>query len=160
MDDKKCSNLYALLKIESGTEDYRYFHEIQRADLLRIAENDYDPSSYDAFFLVPAERHQLLLKYNRAAIGVLTFDKIDGHKAVLRGIAIKEEFRNCGHGRALIEAARDYAADRGVTQLCVNANVDKTPFYRRLFFIETEWSHAEATLMSGEGAPVQMVLHL
>jgi N-acetylglutamate synthase-like GNAT family acetyltransferase len=81
----------------------------------------------------------------------------------MRGVAVKSDRQGEGHGRELGRLIEAFARSIGITQLCVNADPEKTGYYAALGFIEQIWSDAELEDCRAGRAwpmPVQMVKRL
>lgn len=139
------SNEYSLNAVASLSEEWQKFHDIQRFSLFGHSPNDpYDPHYHDTcgiddmskFFT----RKLLLLKVNDQAIGITTLDVCNDGSAVTRGVAIREGQRGKGHGRALGNLLEQFARANGLSALHVNADPEKTGYYKKLGYRSHVWS--------------------
>lgn len=145
---------YELVVVTPGSDDWMAFHHVQRTALFRQSPAEYEPTFHDAYYFRPARRCQLLLKWNRLALGVTTLDEFQDSRAATRSVAVAEEFQGKGHGRTLLLLTQEFAKRRGIETLCVNAGADAVGFYRSLGFVEETW---DATEFDGIESPQTMV---
>ena len=134
---------HRLNAVNEKTALQREFHEICRVSLFKQTEDEYIPEIVDSYYPQPAQRTELLLSFNHTSIGTIAIDDFGNGKAALRMVAIHPEHQRLGHGRMLLNLAEDFASERGIGQLCVNANPDAAGFYGALGFTEGIWSEKE-----------------
>ena len=171
MKYKNCFNFgtHNLLVVERYSEEWKEFHDIQRYSLFELREEDhYDPDYHDSggSFSInpPSSRLSLMLKHEGRAVGITTLDLWPDNRAVMRGVAIRQDARGLGHGRALGSLVATFAHAQGVGELMVNADPAKVGYYQRLGFTTETWSDSELELWRNGGVnstvPVQMVKRL
>lgn len=86
----------------------------------------------------------LLFFFNDEAIGTVRIDLAPNRKmAILRLVAIKENFQRKGHGEKLLALSEAFAIDAGCATLALNAAIDAVPFYKKYGFKEMIWSKEE-----------------
>lgn len=134
---------YELKTIFNKGEEWHAFHEIQRVELFKQEVSEYTPEFHDNYFCKPAERSQLLLKFQGKSVGVTTLDIFDDMSAATRVVAIDNKFQGAGHGKVLGEMVREFARKKGVEMLCVNADPDKVGYYQSLGFEKENWDMSE-----------------
>ena len=108
------------------------FHDIRREVLFEArgqygVYNDRHPD--DA---MPGHYPKLLL-YRGHPVGVVRID-VSGHDAILRRVAIRSEVQRCGHGRALVSLAENFAVSHGCGRLASHVACDATGFYEKCGF--------------------------
>ncbi len=67
-----------------------------------------------------------------ALVGGLILTRIDDHTVRMRQVAVREDRRGTGVGRALVEASEAVASERGYQSMILHARANVTPFYLRL----------------------------
>jgi GNAT superfamily N-acetyltransferase len=103
------------------------------------------------------------LLFNAEALAIATLDEFGDGRAAVRGVAVRQEHQGEGHGRELGRLLEAFAKSRGIVQLCVNADPEKTGYYESLGFSKQIWSETElADCRAGRASPmpVQMVKRL
>lgn len=123
----------------SSRKEWDVYHSIRRKVLFenRGRFGIYIEDHPDEF---KGNHHPLLLFFHDEAIGTVRIDVIPERKtAILRLVAIREEFQRQGHGEKLLALAERFAISKGCSQLAVNAALDAVPFYRKYGFEETVW---------------------
>jgi GNAT superfamily N-acetyltransferase len=76
-----------------------------------------------------------------------------GDRAELMGLVVDANARGHGWGRKLVEAAEDWASERGLTSMTVRSNVVRDgshPFYERLGYARSKTQHVYAKAIPGE----------
>ena len=70
-----------------------------------------------------------------------------GEKAELVGLVVGAGARRRGVGRLLVQAAEEWAADRGLSSIVVRSNVvrpESHPFYKRIGYARSKTQHVHA----------------
>ncbi|MBI2529745.1 MAG: GNAT family N-acetyltransferase [Candidatus Diapherotrites archaeon] len=89
-----------------------------------------------------AHKRRIVAEYNNEIIGyaVLAFRTVPhAHTALLHSLFVKENFRNVGIGRAIVEYAERLALQNGIEILLLEAgaeNKNAIPLYKKLGFEE------------------------
>ena len=131
------------LVIVSTQDDRDAYHHIRRTELFEARDrSNYDPNYPDELV---AGHFQLLLKWQGRGIGTTRFDLLGDNVAAVRLVAILREEQGRGHGRVLSQRTEDFARDRKVTKLVVNAAPLAVGFYERMGFARESWDPAELT---------------
>ncbi|MGM4986526.1 GNAT family N-acetyltransferase [Rhizobium sp. 11_C7_N12_5] len=112
----------------TSSGDWAAYHEIRRRVLFEARGLDgYDPDH-------PDDRKDghfpLLLLRGTVAVGAARLDIIGDDQAIVRTVAIRTEFQRQGFGREIMSGIENFAMDRGVASLTVNAAPDAVEFYR------------------------------
>jgi|GEM_PF-5350297 len=141
-------------------EDYHAFHEIFRTVLTEKSDEDYYRDFFDNYFPDGThKRARLLLKFNGYAIGTAAIDKVTDNAAVMRMVAVRDGWRNKGHGQALAKFFLDHAQANGIKTLCLNAVPASVSYYQRLGFQEECWDKDVLKIVQPPDR-TQMVKHL
>ena len=132
------------LRRPRGDAEWASYHEIRRRVLFerRGHPDDAKPGN-----------HPLLLLHEGVALGVIRVD-VDHDRATFRRVAIREDAQRRGHGRALLEAAEEFARAQGCVRVESHVAPDAAPFYLRCGF------RSAAPAPADGGAPVFMVKRL
>ena len=78
------------------------------------------------------------------------FSMETGEKAELVGLAVGTGARRGGVGRLLVQAAEEWATDRGLSSIVVRSNVvrpESHPFYKRIGYARSKTQHVYAKLL-------------
>ncbi|HMG37521.1 MAG TPA: GNAT family N-acetyltransferase [Blastocatellia bacterium] len=110
-------------------EAWQAYHEIRRKVLFedRGLFGVYDQNHPDE--LADGNFPKLLL-YRSEPVGVVRID-IAGSTATLRRVAIRADAQGCGHGRALLSFAEDFAGENGCSEVRSHSAVDAVGFYEK-----------------------------
>jgi GNAT superfamily N-acetyltransferase len=74
-----------------------------------------------------------------------------GEQAEITGLVVANSARRTGVGRALVSAAEQWAAERGLTNVRVRSNIargESHPFYERLGYMRSKTQHCYAKHLS------------
>jgi amino-acid N-acetyltransferase len=82
---------------------------------------------------VPEKREALFLARSRGAVVGIGGMEVLGESGLLRSLAVKQDERNKGYGRAITMRLMDYAASSGVKELYLMTTT-ATAFFERLGF--------------------------
>jgi N-acetylglutamate synthase-like GNAT family acetyltransferase len=127
----------------STPDEWNAYHSIRRKVLFenRGRFGVYQEDHPDEF----KENHNpLLLFFDDEAIGTVRIDLAPERKmAILRLVAIKEDFQRKGHGEKLLALAEEFAISKECSMLVLNAAIDAVPFYKKYGFEEMIWSQEE-----------------
>jgi GNAT superfamily N-acetyltransferase len=120
----------------AGEDAWRAYHDIRRIVLFeaRGQFGVYDPDMPDDSL---PDNHAKLLLYRDDPIGVVRID-IDGTRALLRRVAIREDAQRRGHGRALISMVEEFALAHGCRRLTSHVGVGAVGFYQKCGFTVDE----------------------
>lgn len=112
--------------------------------------------------VLPDERHHIIV----AAEGDRLLGRLHverqvsielGDRCELMGVVVDAGARRKGIGRALIDAAEEWARSQGVTSIVVRSNVARDqshPFYESLGYVRSKTQHVYTrTLGTNPGAP-------
>jgi N-acetylglutamate synthase-like GNAT family acetyltransferase len=136
------SSIYELSP-PSTSDDWNAYHSIRRKELFenRGRFGVYQEDHPDEF----KENHNpLLLFFDGEAIGTVRVDLVPERRtAILRLVAIKEDFQRKGHGKELLASAEAFAVGKRCSTLVLNAAIDAVPFYKKYGFVEMTWSTDE-----------------
>lgn len=134
-----------LLRAPTGDEEWRTYHAIRRRVLFenRGLFGVYDENHPDTFL---PSNHPFLLFLEGEAIGAIRVD-VDGHRAILRQIAIREDVQRKGHGRVMLSLAEGFAQKKGCHHIRIYSAPDAASFYTRCHYREAETS-VEYVLMA------------
>lgn len=117
-------------------EDWQAFHSIRRNVFqLRRPDEFTEPGC-----------HPLLLWHGDKPIGAIQIDNLSNQAAALRLVAIDTPWQACGHGRALLRHAEDFAKDLGCRKAVVYATPEAAGFYACAGYAEEDW---DDTYLSG-----------
>jgi N-acetylglutamate synthase-like GNAT family acetyltransferase len=143
---KICENMMPSghkLSRPSTPEEWNAYHSIRRKVLFenRGRFGVYQEDHPDEF----KENHNpLLLFFDGEAIGTVRVDLVPERKmAILRLVAIKENFQRKGHGEKLLVLAEEFAMRQGCSMLVLNAAIDAVAFYKKYGFEEVIWREEE-----------------
>jgi GNAT superfamily N-acetyltransferase len=109
--------------------EWASYHEIRRHVLFerRGRGAEYDPHHPDE---TKPGNHPLLLLHEGVPLGVIRVD-VDGDRAILRRVAIREDEQRHGHGRAMLKAAEAFARRHGCVRVESHVDAGAMPFYLR-----------------------------
>ena len=96
----------------------------------------------DAYFLVVAEQASEVVGWIAAERRLLIES---GERADIVGLIVAEHARLGGTGRALVDAAEQWARSQGLDRMAVRSSVSRLeshPFYERLGYIRAKTQHA------------------
>jgi N-acetylglutamate synthase-like GNAT family acetyltransferase len=132
----------------STPAEWKVYHAIRRKVLFenRGRFGVYIENHPDEF----KENHNpMLLFFAGEAIGTVRMDlDPESETAILRLVAIKEEFQRKGHGERLLALAEEFAVNKGCSKLALNAAIDAVPFYKKYGFEEMIWREEERSSKS------------
>jgi GNAT superfamily N-acetyltransferase len=143
--------------IVTTAEDWEQYHFIRRTELFegRPKAPVYDPNNADEH--LPGQ-FPLLLKWEGRGIGTTRLDLRGECIAAVRLVAVIRSEQRKGHGRVLAARTEEFAREKGVTKLVVNAAADAVGFYLRIGFVPEVWEPAE--LVGWNTDSVQMAKRL
>jgi len=124
------------LKAPTTEEDWAAYHAIRRRVLFELRGNG---AAYDEHH--PDEtrpgHHPLLLWVAGTPAGTIRVD-VNGHRAILRRVAIREDLQRRGYGRQLLEEAEQFARQHGCTRLESYVDLGAVGFYERCGFTRAD----------------------
>lgn len=127
---------YELRPVDSLTE-WESWHTI-RERVLWEARGEFGVYDRNHPSLQSPCHFPFLLMQGAEAIGAIAVE-IDGKRAWLRRVAVREDVQGRGHGRAMMRLALEFAKQRGCTSANSNVHIDAIGFYKALEFrIEKE----------------------
>ena len=123
--------MYELLTPDTP-EQWQHYHGIRRTVLWesRGRFGVYDETHPDEH---KPGNFPLLLMLQSEAIGVVRVD-VDGKRATLRRVAIREEWQRRGHGTQLMRLVEAFAQDRGCEHLYSFVDSGAVRFYQKCGF--------------------------
>src|SRR5215831_15690799 len=120
--------MQAELKAPITDRDWASYHAIRRRVLFELRGNG---AAYDEHH--PDEtrpgHYPLLLWVADSPVGAIRID-IDGSRATFRRVAIRDDLQRRGYGRRLLEAAEQFAQQRGCTRIESYVDRPAINFYR------------------------------
>jgi GNAT superfamily N-acetyltransferase len=116
-------------------EHWEVFHEICKKEIFEKASVQYDekhPSFSDERF------SHFLLIIGSSPGGAVKIELLDrGSEAILRIIALKEEFQNKGIGKVALQKIENFLSSKGVLKLYLNSDPEVAMFYEKCGYIKT-----------------------
>jgi GNAT superfamily N-acetyltransferase len=130
--------------IVTTAEEWEQYHFIRRTELFegRPKAPVYDPNNADEYV---AAHFPLLLKLDGNGIATTRLDLRGEGIAAVRLVAVIKSEQRRGHGRVLAARTEDFAREKGVTKLVVNAAADSVGYYQRIGFVPEIWDPTELT---------------
>ncbi len=125
-----------------SSQDWDAYHEIRRASLFeeRGRYGVYDNDHPDEF---KEGNYPFLLLSERVPMATVRIDLIDGRRAIMRLVAVHQNHRRRGHGRALLDFAEGFARTSGCVEAVSNAATNALLFYKKLGYLERSWDTDE-----------------
>ena len=116
-----------ILRSPRNEDEWAAYHALRRTVLFEGRGDVYLENHPDEF---KPDNHPLVLVQCGVILGVIRVD-IDGPVAWFRRVAIREDKRKSGHGRALLELAEAFASRQDCLEVLSNVASDAVGFYVR-----------------------------
>lgn len=132
---------HRLARVNSES-DWRDYHAIRRAVLFEArGKTGYREDHEDEF---KPGFTPLLLVFEDKNIGTVRVDDWQDTRGVIRLVAIRAELQRQGHGRELARLSEEFARQRGIRTLYVNAALESIGYYRKMGWEDYLWDPLEA----------------
>jgi predicted GNAT family N-acyltransferase len=129
-----------LLRVAELPQDLPQIHKIRY--LVFQIEQGVDPTlEFDGN---DHQSEHILAYLNRKPVGSARMRLLNPTTLKVERVAVLEEFRGQGIGRKLMEFLLNFAAERQIAQIVINAQVSVREFYEKLGFIAEGDSFEEA----------------
>lgn len=133
-----------LTPIEHGSPAYDGAVALRRSVLRLPLGLDFSPEELDA---ERRDWHLAAWSDDEAELtGCLVLSPLGDGIAKMRQVAVAEAWRGRGLGRQLVAFAEDYARDRGIRELVLNARETVVSFYESLGYVAAGDAFVEVTL--------------
>jgi len=133
-----------LLQVQDE-ESWRAYHLIRRQVLYELrGKSGYDDMHPDEFRL---GHFPLLFHQDGTPVGTVRLDpRKETTVGKVRLVAVLPQYQRQGLGTAMMNELENFAAAKGIRQLCVHAAPDAIAFYRKLGWLLTENTRLTKTI--------------
>lgn len=118
----------------ASAEDWETYYRIRRDVLLEARKYAIEQAEEHA-----ADHHPHLLWLQARPIGTIRVDLVPPDCAAMRLVAIDPTCQGCGHGRALLRLAEEFARGLGCGKAVVYATPEAAGFYSKAGYAEEDW---------------------
>jgi|GEM_PF-2952198 len=117
--------------------EWKFFHKITNSAIFADLNVQYDPNhpnfSNENF-------HNFVLYLGSTIIGIAQIEKFSKSEAVIRLLAIKEEFRYKGYGKFLIKFLENWVKFVGFKEIKLHSAYKSVEFYKKCGYLEIDFS--------------------
>lgn len=114
-------------------------NEVPYSDVLEIRHKVMYPEKEINYVVLPDDDKGLHIGYYQEGILVSVLSLfLNGRELQFRKFATLAEFQGQGHGSELLKWVLDYAVDMKFDRVWCNSRIEKTDFYKKFDFKETE----------------------
>ena len=127
---------YRLVKV-AGEREWQDYHRIRREEIFPLLPGDYDENDP----IYSDEKHAHCVFYlGRYIIGVVQVEFLNKEDVAIRPFAIDKKYQSQGHGEKMYLLIERWLKEKDIKRVFLHANDKAVSFYKRLGFIEADFS--------------------
>lgn len=114
-------------------------NEVPYADVLEIRQKVMYPEKDQDYVVLPNDNEALHIGYYKEGILVSVLSLfLENRELQFRKFATLSEYQGQGYGSELMKWILDYARDMQFDRVWCNSRIEKTDFYKKFEFVETD----------------------